>query len=176
MKKRVKYTAICKGWELIIHFLRPWSTCKVWISYSDVSSAVCHELYDHPNNLQIESDAFCASGPVVKGFLLWEEESGKQDLSVVEGCDFLVRFEFLMPTFPQLFGMSFMIIQIIYKLNPGRESEGVETSGVERSDCDTRVWVLPKRQNKMAEIILDRQRGYPAKVSHYPVAFICCKQ
>ena len=23
-----------------------------------------------------------------------------------------------MPTFPQLFGMSFMIIQIIYKLNP----------------------------------------------------------
>ena len=92
MKKRVKYTAICKGWELIIHFLRPWSTCKVWISYSDVSSAVCHELYDHPNNLQIESDAFCASGPVVKGFLLWEEESGKQDLSVVEGCDFLVRF------------------------------------------------------------------------------------
>ena len=30
----------------------------------------------------------------------------------------LVRFEFLMPTFPQLFAMSFMIIQIIYKLNP----------------------------------------------------------
>ena len=29
----------------------------------------------------------------------------------------LVRFEFVMPTFPQLFGMSFMIIQIIYKLN-----------------------------------------------------------
>ena len=28
------------------------------------------------------------------------------------------KFEFLMPTFPQLFGMSFMIIQIIYKLNP----------------------------------------------------------
>ena len=30
----------------------------------------------------------------------------------------LVRFEFLMPTFPQLFAMSVMIIQIIYKLNP----------------------------------------------------------
>ena len=29
-----------------------------------------------------------------------------------------LRFEFLMPTFPQLFGMSFMIIQIVYKLNP----------------------------------------------------------
>ena len=29
-----------------------------------------------------------------------------------------LRFEFLMPTFPLLFGMSFMIIQIIYKLNP----------------------------------------------------------
>ena len=27
-------------------------------------------------------------------------------------------FEFLTPTFPQLFAMSFMIIQIIYKLNP----------------------------------------------------------
>ena len=93
MTKRVKYTAICKEWKLInLHLLRPWSTCKVWISYADVSSAVWHELYDHPNNLQIESDAFCALGPVVKGFLLWEKESGKQDLSVVEGCDFLVRF------------------------------------------------------------------------------------
>ena len=27
-------------------------------------------------------------------------------------------FEFLMPTFPQLFVMRFMILQIIYKLNP----------------------------------------------------------
>ena len=27
-------------------------------------------------------------------------------------------FEFLTPTFPQLFAVSFMIIQIIYKLNP----------------------------------------------------------
>ena len=58
----------------------------------------------------------------------------------------------------------------------GVRSQGVETSGVERSSCDARVWVLPKRQNKMADIILDRQRDYPAKVSHYPVAFICCKQ
>ena len=39
---------------------------------------------DHPNYLQIESDAFCASGIVVMGFLLWEEASGKQDLRVVE--------------------------------------------------------------------------------------------
>ena len=49
------------------------------------SSAVCHELYDHPNNLRIESDAFCASGLVVMEFLLWEEGLGKQDLSLVEG-------------------------------------------------------------------------------------------
>ena len=28
----------------------------------------------------------------------------------------------------------------------------------------------------MADIILDRQRDYPADVSHYPVAFTCCKQ
>ena len=55
-------------------------------------------------------------------------------------------------------------------------SQGVETSGVERSSCDARVWVLPKRQNKMADIILDRQGDYPASVSHYPVIFICCKQ
>ena len=45
----------------------------------------CHEIYDHPNNLEIESDAFCASGLVVMGFLLWEEGTGKQDLRVVEG-------------------------------------------------------------------------------------------
>ena len=43
------------------------------------------EIYDHPNNLEIESDASCASGLVVMGFLLWEEGSGKQDLRVVEG-------------------------------------------------------------------------------------------
>ena len=81
MTKRVKCTVICKEWKLInLHLLRPWSTCKVWISYADVSSAVWHELYDHPNNLQIESDAFCASGLVVMGFLPWEEGSGKQNL------------------------------------------------------------------------------------------------
>ena len=39
----------------------------------------------------------------------------------------------------------------------------------------TGPWVLPERQNKMADTILDRQRDYPANVSHYPVAFICCK-
>ena len=50
-----------------------------------MSSAVWHELYDHPNNLQIESDAFCASGLAVMEFLLWEEGSGKQDLRVVVG-------------------------------------------------------------------------------------------
>ena len=55
-------------------------------------------------------------------------------------------------------------------------SQAAETSGVERTSCDARVWVLPKRQNKMTEIMLDRHRDYPAKVSHYPVAFICCKQ
>ena len=92
MTKRVKYTAICKEWKLInLHLLRPWSTCKVWISYADVSSAVWHELYDHPNNLQIEFDAFCASGVVVMGFLLWKEGSGKQDLRVVEGWGFLCQ-------------------------------------------------------------------------------------
>ena len=47
------------------------------MALADVSSAVCHELYDHPNNLQIESDGFCGSGLVVMGFVLWEEGSGK---------------------------------------------------------------------------------------------------
>jgi len=61
-------------------------------------------------------------------------------------------------------------------LYQGVRSWGVETSGVERSSCDARVWVLPKRQNKIADIVLARQRDYPADVSHYPVAFICCKQ
>jgi len=61
-------------------------------------------------------------------------------------------------------------------LYQGVRSWGVETSGVERSSCDARVWVLQKRQNKMADIILARQREYPADVSHYPEAFICCKQ
>ena len=58
----------------------------------------------------------------------------------------------------------------------GRKKLGVETSGVERSSCDAKVWVLPKRQNKMADIILDRQRDCLANVSHYPVAFIYCEQ
>ena len=57
-----------------------------------MSSALCHEPYDHPNNLQIESDACCASGLVVMGFLRWEEGSGKQDLGVVEGEAFFGRF------------------------------------------------------------------------------------
>ena len=52
--------------------------------YADVSLAVWHELYDHSNTLQIESDPFCASGLVVMRFFLWEEGSGKQDLRVVE--------------------------------------------------------------------------------------------
>ena len=58
----------------------------------------------------------------------------------------------------------------------GVRSLGVETSGVERSSCDARVWVLPKRQNKMTDIILDRQRDYLANDIHYPVAFIYCEQ
>ena len=45
-----------------------------------------------------------------------------------------------------------------------------------RAGSSDLVWVLPKRQNKMADIILARQRDYPADVSQYPVAFICCKQ
>ena len=36
----------------------------------EFSSAVCHELYDHPNNLQIESDAFCVSGLVAASDIL----------------------------------------------------------------------------------------------------------
>ena len=49
MTKRVKYTAICKGWKLINpHLLRPRS----------------------------ESDAFCALVLVVMEFLLWKEGSG----------------------------------------------------------------------------------------------------
>ena len=55
----------------INRLLRPWSTCKVLleISYAEFVSSVCHEHYDHPNNLQIESDTFCASDLVI-GFLL----------------------------------------------------------------------------------------------------------
>ena len=95
MTKRVKYTEIWKEWKLIYpHLLRPWSTCKIWfeISYADfVSSAVWHKHCDHPSNLRFESDAFCASGLVVMGFLVWEERSGKQDLRVVVGWGFLFQ-------------------------------------------------------------------------------------
>ena len=58
----------------------------------------------------------------------------------------------------------------------GVRSQGVKTSGVERCSCDARVWVLPKRHNKMADIILYRQRHYLVNVSHYRVAFIYCEQ
>ena len=62
-------------------------------------------------------------------------------------------------------------------LPQGVRSYGVEMSGIERSSFDARVWVLPKRQNKMAGIILDRQREfYLANVNHYHVAFIYCEQ
>ena len=76
----------------INHLLRPWSTCKVLfeISYAKFVSFVCHEHYDHPNNLQIESDVFCASG-LVMGFLLWEKGAGKEDLRVVAGWSFLFQ-------------------------------------------------------------------------------------
>ena len=33
--------------------------------------------------------------------------------------------------------------------------------GRKKLSCDARVWVLPKRQNKIRDIILDRQRDYP---------------
>ena len=81
-----------KGME-INHLLRPWSTCKVLLKifYAEFVSSACHEHYDHPNNLQIESDAFCASG-LVMGFLLWGKGSGKQDLRVVGGGAFFFRF------------------------------------------------------------------------------------
>ena len=88
------YNAIWKEWRINPHLLRPWSTSKIWleISYADfVSSAVCHEHYDHPNNLKIESDAFCASGLVVVWFILWGKGSGKQDLRVVMGWSFLFQ-------------------------------------------------------------------------------------
>ena len=44
----------------INRLLRPWCTCKVLleISYAEFVSSVCHEHYDHPNNLQIESEQF----------------------------------------------------------------------------------------------------------------------
>ena len=95
MTKSIRYTAIWKEWKLINpHLLRAWSTCKIWfeVSYADfVSSAPWHEHFDHPSNLRFESDAFCASGLAVMGFLVWEERSEKQDLRVVVGWGFLFQ-------------------------------------------------------------------------------------
>ena len=54
-----------------LHLLRPWSTCKVWISHADVSSAVWYELYDHPNNLQIESRAWERGRWNERGRAIW---------------------------------------------------------------------------------------------------------
>ena len=34
-------------------------------------------------------------------------------------------------------------------------------TGRNKLSCDTQVQVLPKRQNKMADIVLDRQKYYP---------------
>ena len=51
---------------------------------------------------------------------------------------------------------------------------GVETSGVERSSCDARVLVLPKRQNKMADIILDRQAIAKEQITFSHVRFQFC--
>ena len=53
-------------------------------------TAICNE-WKLINNLQIESDTFCASGLIVMGFLLWGEGSGKQDLRVVGGWGFLFQ-------------------------------------------------------------------------------------
>ena len=51
--KKSQIQSDLKGME-INHLLRPWSTCKVLleISYAEFVSSVCHEHYDHPNNLR----------------------------------------------------------------------------------------------------------------------------
>ena len=76
MTKSVKYTAIWKEWKIKPHLLRPWSAFKVWLEmfYADfVSSAVCHDHYDHPNNLKIESDARSETADIsVKTLQLFE--------------------------------------------------------------------------------------------------------
>ena len=41
--------------------------------------------------------------------------------------------------------------------NQSVRTDGVVTSGFERSSYDARVWALSKRQNKMADILVDRQ-------------------
>ena len=67
--------------------------CKVGleISCGGLVSSVCHEHHDdHPNNLQIECNAFCVSGHVIR-FLLWEEGSGNKDLRVVVQWNFLFQ-------------------------------------------------------------------------------------
>ena len=52
---------------------------------------MCYEHdHDHPNNLQIECNAFCVSGHVI-GFLLWEEGSGNKALRVVVQWNFLFQ-------------------------------------------------------------------------------------
>ena len=80
--------------------------------------------------------------------------------------------------FQEIISLSIVLCLFIHKIGSkhdreqGVRSQGVETSVIERSTCDARVWVLLKRQNKMADIKLDRQRDYPASVRHYPTVFI----
>ena len=100
MTKSVKYTAIWKEWKIKPHLLRPWSAFKVWleISYADfVSSAVCHDHYDHPRNLKIESDARSETADIsVKTLELfemgWDQHCG------VETARAFVYYPFLMST------------------------------------------------------------------------------
>jgi len=75
------YRALLHHWQL-----RPEHVAISWcLLLLDYFEDVCHELYDDLNNLRIESDAFCASGLVMMGFLLWKEGSGKQESRVVKG-------------------------------------------------------------------------------------------
>ena len=80
MTKRVKYTAICKEWKLINLHLRFDLLMPTFPQLFGMSFMIIRVIYKL--NLL---DAFCASGLVLMGFLLWEEGSGKQDLRVVEG-------------------------------------------------------------------------------------------
>ena len=84
MTKRVKYTATCKEWKLINSFF---FTHGVLVRFEFLMPTFLQlfAMRFMIIQLEIESDAFCASGLVVMGFLLWEEGSGKQDLRVVEG-------------------------------------------------------------------------------------------
>ena len=56
---------------------------------SSLLFAMHEHHHDHPNNLQIECNAFCVSGHVI-GFLLWEG-SGNKDLKVVVQWNFLFQ-------------------------------------------------------------------------------------